>query len=256
MASNIKGGTTPTVTITLVSIFTVDVEMQEWSGVGSLDQSTISNNGLSSSTALSSDPSGIAEEDELVLGFGVIGNTGGLVAGAGYSNLTTSATNFSVGLESKIISTDGPQTATFTANTTGSWICGVATFFLTVTPPTSRADLNPFNAVQYGNVTVDDGDYFIEKGARELVEMFKNTHQNNTDAIAFTWKGRSTLSTLISPLLIQIFNVSTPGWETLAVINLVPADTDTTITVTKNTNLSNYYDTTNTVTFRTYQKVN
>lgn len=45
------------------------------------------------------------------------------------------------------------------------------------------------------------------------------------------------------------------GWETLAVVNTQPADTDFKVVVNQTANLSNYYDANNTVTFRTYQQV-
>lgn len=115
--------------------------------------------------------------------------------------------------------------------------------------------INPFNAVSYGNVSVDDGDYFIERGSTTLIREYKAKHQNNTDQITMTWKGRSTLSTLISPILIQIYNISTANWETLANQTLVPADTDFQVIVTQSTNVANYYDTNNVVTFRSYQLV-
>jgi hypothetical protein len=122
--------------------------------------------------------------------------------------------------------------------------------------PTSTDLVNPFNAVNYSNESVNDGDYFIQTGSQYTIQVYKSVHQNNTDNIAFTWIGRSTLSTLISPILIQIYNQNSTSWQTLATINMLPADTDSNaITVTQTSNLSNYYDSNNTVYFRSYQQV-
>lgn len=126
---------------------------------------------------------------------------------------------------------------------------------ITGLPSAGTALTNPFTAVQYGNVSTDDGDYFIERGSENVIREYKHTHINNTDKITFTWKGRSTQSTLISPILVQIYNANSMSWETLANINSIPSDTDAQVTVTQSANLSNYYDSGNVVTFRSYQLV-
>jgi hypothetical protein len=102
---------------------------------------------------------------------------------------------------------------------------------------------------------VDDGDYFIQYGSEYMIETFKLDWTNNTDTPSFTYKGRTTLSTLISPILIQIYNVNSAVWETLATINTVLPDTDFTQTVKQSANVSNYYDTKSVVSFRVYQQV-
>lgn len=115
--------------------------------------------------------------------------------------------------------------------------------------------INPFLNANYGSVSVNDGDYFIEYGSEYMIREYKYKNLNNTDIVTFTWKGRSTESTQVSPILIQIYNVTSGTWETLARETRVPADTDFTAVVTQSTNLSNYYDSNNTVTFRSYQQV-
>lgn len=115
--------------------------------------------------------------------------------------------------------------------------------------------INKFNSVNYGNVSIDDGDYFIERGSQVMVREYKSQHNNNIDNITMTWKGRSTISSILSPIYIQIFNQNTQIWETMAKQTLVPADTDFQVIVIQNTNVSNYYDVNNIVTFRSYQQV-
>lgn len=119
----------------------------------------------------------------------------------------------------------------------------------------STSLLDSFTNAQYSDVAGDDGDYFIEYGSEYMVREYKKKWTNNTDSIRFTWRGRSTQSTAISPILIQIYNVSTASWETLAQETRVPADTDFSATVNQSTSLSNYYDVNNVVTFRSYQQV-
>lgn len=104
-------------------------------------------------------------------------------------------------------------------------------------------------------MAVDDSDYFIQYGSEYMVQEYKKKWINNTDSPRFTYKGRSTEDTRVSAILIQIFNQNSAQWETLAVINKVPADTDFTQTVQQTANPSNYYDSNNQVTFRTYQQV-
>lgn len=129
------------------------------------------------------------------------------------------------------------------------------TFTTIVNPTTNTNLLNSFTNPQVDDVNGDDGDYFIEYGSEFMAREYKKKWINNTDNLVFTWRGRTTLSTLRSPMLIQIYNVNSTSWETLAVANTVLADTDFSATVTQTTNVSNYYDANNIVTFRSYQQV-
>lgn len=123
-------------------------------------------------------------------------------------------------------------------------------------PPTTNTDLtNSMTTSQASDIQGDDGDYFIEFGSEYLMTEYKKKNTNNTDTPTFTWKGRTTESTVTSPMLFQIYNVNSSTWETLANVNKQPADTDFIVTVTQTTNISNYYDSGNVVSFRTYQLV-
>ncbi len=177
--------------------------------------------------------------------------------GTGYTNLgSADVTNRSSAQESMVISSSTPQAGTFTIASSLEWICAVVTFKAKASPPTSSIDdLDIDTNKNIQNVAVDDGAYFVQYGSEYMVQEYKKKWINNTDNPSFTWKGRTTLSTLISPIYIQIFNINSSAWETLAVINTLPVDIDTQVTVTQTTNVSNYYDTFNTVVFRTYQKV-
>lgn len=118
------------------------------------------------------------------------------------------------------------------------------------------ADLNnDLTPVQVSQVNGDDGDYFIQRGSEYTAMHFQRKGINNTSNINVSWKGRTTISTLISPFYLQIFNQNSLAWETIASQTLVPADTDFVINASQTTNLSNYYDSNNQVTFRSYQQV-
>lgn len=125
-----------------------------------------------------------------------------------------------------------------------------------LTIPATNADLqNRFTNTMYGDVASDDGDYFVEYGSEYLTRQYQYKHINNTDGIRFVWKGRSTLAASVSPILIQIYNVNSTTWETLARETQVAADVEFSVMVTQTTNPSNYYDSSNMVTFRSYQQV-
>ena len=88
-----------------------------------------------------------------------------------------------------------------------------------------------------------------------MIQEYKKKWTNNTDKPTFTWKGRTTQSTVTSSLIIQIFNVNSAQWETLMRRTLDAADVDMISTVSPTANFSNYYDSNNIVTFRVYQQV-
>lgn len=115
--------------------------------------------------------------------------------------------------------------------------------------------VNRNTATLYSNEAADDGDYSIQYGSEYIVSNYQRTNTDNTGSPSFTWMGRTTYDTRISPLLIQIYNVNSATWETLATINTRLADTDFSVTVTQSTNVSNYYDSLNQITFRSYQQV-
>lgn len=249
-AFNILPGSSNVVTATQASNDGV-IFAQEWSGIlpSPIDQTSGATGGGASmstntpSTSFSSEVVFVAGEMDIV-------GSNALSVGAGYSNFSTLSSNVIRGaVQSNITTSTGGQSSSMvmTAQGGASWRIAVATFKATY--PSS------FNILQYSNVSADDGGYFVEFGSEYMIRNYKRQNGNNTDSPTFTWKGRTTYDTRISPILIQIFNVNSSTWETLAVANKVPPDTDFYATVSQTTNASNYYDSTNTVTFRSYQKV-
>lgn len=119
----------------------------------------------------------------------------------------------------------------------------------------NNAMLAAMNSAQMSNLAADDGDYFIQTGSECVISEFKKVWTNNTDNISAIWNGRTTFSPAISPVLLQIYNVSTAAWETIDKETVVPADTDFTLQATQTANVANYYDSRLTVSFRVYQQV-
>lgn len=125
----------------------------------------------------------------------------------------------------------------------------------------TNSDLvNPFNAVNYSDVLAGDSDYFIETGSQYVIAQYKQQAVNNTQNINITWRGRTTLSPSQSPVLLQVYNQNTPGWETWASQTVIAADTDFQMTANSTNNaldatLAHYYDSQNRVSVRVYQKV-
>lgn len=110
-------------------------------------------------------------------------------------------------------------------------------------------------AINAGDVTVDDDDYFVQFGSEYIIQEFKYKHVNNTDNIQLTWRGRSTISTSVSPILMQIYDNNAFSWVTVASETRVAADVDFQLQVTIKTNLSNYYDTNQIIVARVVQQV-
>lgn len=239
---------------------TAAIIAEEWSGLiqNSLDQTAVSNDGGSNLPSVGPTPTTTQAIELCWAAFAVSSATLKPQAGKSYSNLTTAVSSPSMlSTESRVVTATGAQTATVSYGTgTGSDTQALATFkSLTTIAPTNNNLPNSFNVWMYSDVAADDGDYFVEYGSEYMIREYKKKWINNTDKITFTWRGRSTLACSISPILIQIYNVTSSSWETLARETRIPADTDFSATVSQSTNLSNYYDSTNTVTLRSYQLI-
>lgn len=257
MATNIIGGTTPTITITMGSIFSCDVVIEEWSGLTANPFDVSSLAGPITGTAVNSGTTPLTTgQNEVVIGWATVGNTSSMTVGTGYSNLVQSNVNSTTAIQSKVITATANQSSTMTAGSSSNWVAGVVTLFTKPLPPSTSADLSAaFTSPQYGDVAVDDGDYWIETGSQYVTAYYKKIWTNSTDSPSFTWRGRSTLSPQMSTVYLQIYNFNSSAWETLDTETSQPADTDFVMTGTQSANVSNYYNTRNIVAFRIYQKV-
>ena len=359
-AKNITGGASHTITVNYddTITFASTCVAQEFSGIDTtapLDvyastaaTSTSPTSGATSSTTLA---------DELVVGgLAFTAATTTVTLGSGYTNLgTTHQTNAGVGMESKIVSGTGAQTATFTLGASRSWSCAVATFkaatagsspsaslspsaskspsssaslskspsasaSLSLSPsaslspssssslsqspsasqspssststsqsvsasispsastsPSSSASASPstgftgYSRGDYAALPTDDYDLEVIYTASEVTDVatadnfrvaqtassqyaihqFKNFAGVNGSCI-LNWEGQTNLATSLSPMVMQIYNVLTTSWETVATNNSASANTDFTMTANIPV-LANYKDTQQVITSRIYQ---
>ncbi len=217
-------------------------------GSGAIVQ-IVSNTNVSPATTLSATLSAFRSTINATYGAIAVGNLGVVVTpGAGFIKVADgeSATN---GIHA---------TSEFNASndTTVAFACNVSGELGLIAIEINAADpVNAFNAYNYSHVSTNDSDYFVQTGSQNIIEEFKQIAPDNTKNINLTWIGRTTVAPSASPVYLQIYNYNTPAWETLASQTMVPADTDFTLSATQSANLSNYYDSRNTVSARVYQLV-
>lgn len=223
-------------------------------GIPTLDK-TASANATSTSIATGTTTTTTKANELLIAG----GEMNSLVTLTSWSNSFNTRNTVSGASGGTLFSADQIVSATATYTTTAT-VSGatrnagaIATFY---DPLGANADLtNKFTYKNYSNAIGDDGDYFIEYGSEYMIRNYQRQNTNSTDIPTFTWRGRTTYDTRTSPMFIQIFNVNSSSWETLAVANKVPPDTDFSATVSPTGTIANYYDSNNFVTFRSYQQV-
>jgi hypothetical protein len=123
--------------------------------------------------------------------------------------------------------------------------------------PADNIDLTAFNSTDYSDVLVDDSTYFdlICNSPDYAVVLFKNQATNNSNPITPSWIGKTNYLPSTQTVYLQIYNLSTPGWETIDSNNSSPINTDFTLTHEQAANLSDYYDSNNYVSCRVYQKI-
>jgi len=178
-AYNIAGGVSPTITVHHPSAGTSAAVAQEFSGIESgsdpLDQ-TATNSGTGG-TANSGTTSSTTRANELIIG-AIADNFNAPTVGTGYSNLATKVDgggNSFSGIESKVVSSTGTQSATFNS-TSSFWSVCIATFKgsfpplidkqsitpdATFTDVTNGADTHPFASGDQIKYTVQAGDALI-----------------------------------------------------------------------------------------------
>lgn len=217
--------------------------------------SSTSQSSTSSSTSISSTSSSISST-----------STSSTSISSTSSSTSISSTSSSISSTSSSVSSTSHSTSSTSFSSTSS---SSSTSTTTFPPPnvdydyqdslvltTSAADLqSDLNAYQVSNLSTDDGDYFIQRGSKFTALHFQRQATSNTQNINIIWKGRSTESSIVSPIYLQVFNLNSAQWETLDYDNTKPADTDYILWFNITSNLSNYYDSTNQVTCRIYQQV-
>jgi len=122
--------------------------------------------------------------------------------------------------------------------------------------PTNNSDLeNAFTGSDYTKVLTEDGQFVAQTALdpEYAAFCFKDENINNTDQISITWKGQSDLAPSLSTVYLQIYNNNSSAWETLTSNGVASANINFTLSATKSTNLSYYYDIDKWVVCRVYQ---
>lgn len=86
-----------------------------------------------------------------------------------------------------------------------------------------------------------------------LIHQYKFINNSNRDRIYIRINLRSTLSFVLSPVYLQIWNASVGSWETLVINNVDAQDTDVDLEYNLTSNVQNYYDSNYEVAVRVYQ---
>lgn len=163
--------------------------------------------------------------------------------------------NGAVGNPGKVFGGGGGSSGTGTTGGPGAG-GGIQLTYTSVGLSTTSADLlSDLNAYQVSNLSGDDGDYYIQRGSEFTALHFQRITTSNTQNINIIWKGRSTESSIVSPIYLQIFNQNSAQWETLDYDNTQISDKDYILNGLVTANLSNYYDSNFQVTCRIYQQV-
>lgn len=122
------------------------------------------------------------------------------------------------------------------------------------TLPSNNTDLAiPFSQADYGTVAADDSTYVDLAGSNFLTFQFKKEADSTTNAVTVIWNGKSTIAPSTRAAYLQIYNRTSGAWETIDSNTVAAANTDFTMTGSKTTNLTNYYDANKIVTARVYQ---
>lgn len=154
-----------------------------------------------------------------------------------------------------------------TRPSTGPWDVGPMKYLVTTQDYTKEAltsipatvtDLSTeFLPVEYDYVASIDSRYTTITATNKYgVFLFKDISNTPTGhpPINIKWVGKSNISCVVSTTYLQIYNITSATWETLASNNTTVANTQFTLTAAINNNLVNYYDTNKIATCRVYQQ--
>ena len=130
--------------------------------------------------------------------------------------------------------------------------------------PSNDDDLESgFVASDYTKVQTDDNSRFEQDNAIDkfAVNLFKDKSSlTQQSEFTITWIGHSELAPLSSPIILQIYNRTTPSWEEVARNETDPrTDADITLQATigaSGQTLSDYYDVNGWIACRIYQDMN
>jgi hypothetical protein len=121
--------------------------------------------------------------------------------------------------------------------------------------PSNDSNLdNLYVSSEYTNVATVNNIFTDQSATNQYsIQQFKNKGNSSSDNIVVTWVGQSSIAPSASTVYLQIYNRNSGLWETLDSNNAASVNTNFSLSGTKTTSLSNYYDASNWVSCRVYQ---
>jgi hypothetical protein len=111
-----------------------------------------------------------------------------------------------------------------------------------------------FTSTGYSNVATENSVFEDQVATDQYsIQQFKNKGNAVTDNINVSWIGKTSIAPSASTVYLQIYNRNSGLWETLSSNNSSSANTAFTLTGSKTSSLTNYYDGSNWVSCRVYQ---
>lgn len=111
-----------------------------------------------------------------------------------------------------------------------------------------------YTSSELDDVATNDATRVGITGGGYNAHLYKYVHTNSTDQISVSWDGQTDLAPTTSTVYLQIYNRNSTTWETLDSDNTSSANTDFTLSGSKTTSLSDYYDGNNMISVRVYQQ--
>lgn len=157
--------------------------------------------------------------------------------------------------------TNGPGLLNYNATDSGN-NSGINMYYYTkagqATLPSTNANITDFTIMaDYNNIDTLDSITIDNSSPVSgfVLQQYKDNRPNDGNPFSVTWRGKSTEAASSNSINLQVYNQNTPGFETIATNSSVAANTFFTLTGTISSNLSNYYDSNNWITWRVYQAV-
>lgn len=122
--------------------------------------------------------------------------------------------------------------------------------------PTDNTNLSHvFTSYEYAKVAVQDQIYVSQCGHTGFtLFLWKDQFSSNTNAVIGRWVGHTHYAPSTSAVYLQVYNQVAAEWETVDSDNTTAAETDFTLEGGVRSNVANYYDIGNWVSFRIYQE--
>lgn len=122
--------------------------------------------------------------------------------------------------------------------------------------PSGTSDLaNAFSGGEYVQAQFVDGVRVSQPAIKSYACFVFKDRYNSNIPFTSTWVGRSNKAASVSPIVLQIYNRNSATWETADSNNTAAANADVTLSVSKLSDIANYFDVNHEILCRVYQQV-